>query len=547
MPRNLRVAAAQFATGVDVGANLDTALRMATAAADEGAQLVVLPEFCNHLSVYDDASHAWRVAVDLDGEWIDAFGSLAASRGVWIQFNVTLRRTPATAGGARPVITNSNIVVAADGSVAGVTDKTVLMGAEGEHLTPASTAPPSIDSPFGRLGSYACMDGIVPEVPRVAAASGARVLMNSLNSFALDEASLHIPVRAAENRAWVVACCKVGPLLPGDKLAVFSGQMGVPRHMLEGAGESQVVAPDGVVVAKGPRTGEAVVVADIDLDRGGQPRPDGTDPWSARRPKLYAPLAARTPELDDHQRADELTVAVASAAEQLADAIAAGAQLVVLPELAVTVDDMANVADVLQGTDAVVVTSVRDGDAHVGVVIGSGGVLLRQRQLHQSERRPWSTSLGEAVELLDLEWGRLAVIVGDDLIYPEVARLAALESADVLAVPLDAQEPWETTLGVPERAAENRVCVVAATSPASAGAGVIADLPADFTLWAPSRERPFDGTINAPDLTLAGADGCATGVIHPSRAVQRQISKGTNLVDGRPWSVCAALVDGRRG
>ena len=51
----LTVAAAQFATGTDVSQNLATTLRMIGEAADRGADLVVLPEFCNHLSIYDSA------------------------------------------------------------------------------------------------------------------------------------------------------------------------------------------------------------------------------------------------------------------------------------------------------------------------------------------------------------------------------------------------------------------------------------------------------------------------------------------------------------
>ena len=59
---NLRVAAVQFAVTEDVEENLATCLRMTDRAAAEGAQVVVLPEFCNHVSWYDDREHAsgWR-------------------------------------------------------------------------------------------------------------------------------------------------------------------------------------------------------------------------------------------------------------------------------------------------------------------------------------------------------------------------------------------------------------------------------------------------------------------------------------------------------
>ena len=112
--------------------------------------------------------------------------------------------------------------------------------------------------------------------------SGARLLCNSLNSFARDEASLHVPVRAAENGVWVAAANKVGSLLPDGRAEEFAEALGVPAEALEGAGESQIVDPDGTVVVKAPPTGEAVVVADIDLSRGRPQRLAG------RRPRCTA-------------------------------------------------------------------------------------------------------------------------------------------------------------------------------------------------------------------------------------------------------------------
>ena len=542
MPNNLRVAAAQFSTGTDVEENLETTLRMLDAAAGEGAQLVVAPEFCNHLSVYDSADHAWEVAVEPDGDWFSRLAATARRHHMWVQVNVTLRRMPAD-GERRQRITTTNLVFDPAGELRALNDKTVLMGAENEYLSTADDPSALIDAAFGRFGTYACMDGVVPEVPRTVAVRGARLMLNSLNSFALDEASLHIPVRAAENRVWVVACCKVGALLPADKVAAFSSMMGVPAAMLNGAGESQIVAPDGTVVAKGPHAGEAVVVADIDLDRCGQLRPDGTDVRAARRPGAYRALARATPPLDPHPRASEVVVATGADIEAIPDLIAAGALLVVLPELSIADPaDVARVADALAGTDTVVVTSAADGPTHLGIAIGSGGILHRQAQLHRVNRHPWATTFADELVPFDLPWGRVAIIVGDDVVYPEVARLAALASVDVIAIPLDAQEPWEMPIGVVERAAENRMVAVAATRTGALGRSVAADLPPDFTLWAPSRHRTFDGTINQPDVTWADDNGRLVTTVHPDRSVHRQISRNTDLVENRPWQLFAALV-----
>ena len=528
----VRLAAAQYATGSDVDENLDTALRMIDEAARENPTVLVLPEFGNHLSVYESAEHCWDVAIDLDSAWTQRIGAAAARHAMWIQFNCTVRR-----GVGR--ITNTNLLVAPSGRLAAANDKTVLMGAEGIHLSPADQPAEVVDAGFARLGTYACMDGVVPEVPRSLVIRGANILLNSLNSFALDEASTHIPVRAAENRAWLVACCKIGPLLPPDRLAEFAQNLGVPSAMLRGAGESQIVRPDGVVVARGPRDDEAVVVADADLSMCGRPRPDGTDVRRNRRPAVYAALAQPTPGADDHRRADHVRASATANVHDVATLVRNGSTLVVLPELALDDESIDAISAALVGTDAIVVSSRRrsslEGTSHCGVAIGASGVVLHQRQIHRVARHGWVDVLGDAVVTLDAAFGRLAIVVGDDVLYPEIPRLAALAAVDVVAVPwAPGGEAWDVELCLPERAAENRMNLVAAGPE-----NVVISLPPDFTLWAPERQRPFDGTINLPDI--ARARQTVTADIHPIRSLNRRISRDTDLVDGRPWRLCQSL------
>src|SRR6478736_3627062 len=302
----LRVAAVQFAVTEDVDDNLATCLRMTDQRAAEGAQVVVLPEFCNHVSWYDGGEHARSKALTLDGPFVAALAAKAAEHGIHLMANVTLAREDGRT-------TGSNILFAPDGTILGVTDKQVLMGSERDHLDPAIAASPIIETSFGRVGLYSCMDGVINETPRMLAVGGAQVLLNSLNSFALDEASLHIPVRAVENRVWVVAANKVGPLVPARSIAMVAERVGVPIEMLHGAGESQIVAPDGTIVAMAPRTGEAVVVADIEVEvADDKHRPDGTDVMTSRRPDLYGPILDEPRGRQRPAGADELVTAVVS-------------------------------------------------------------------------------------------------------------------------------------------------------------------------------------------------------------------------------------------
>ena len=553
----LRVAAVQFAATEDVAENLATCLRTIDEAASQGARVVVLPEFCNHVSWYGSREHAREKAVTLDGDFVAALADRAARHGLHLMANLTLLREDGRVSG-------SNVLFGPTGEVLCVSDKQVLMGSERDHIDTAVDRSPVVVTDVARFGLYSCMDGVINETPRMLAVEGAQVLLNSVNSFALDEATLHVPVRAVENKVWVVAGNKVGPLVPEHSIQAVAERVGVPVERLHGAGEAQIVAPDGTVVARGPRTGEAVVVADIEVEAANDKRrPDGTDLMAARRPEIYGPIAEeprgrRAPA--GAPRATAVVVAPApgeDVASLLAKAIAEGPDLIVLPELAAHEDGTANsparagldatdIAAALAGTSTLVVTSVVDGARHLGLVVGERGVLLEQPQLHRSARHAsWHAELGDEVAVLETGFGRLAVLVGDDALYPEAFRLAAFQDADVVAVPFSAAEPHDLDLLLRERAAENRVNLVAGSRRTALGlSGAAVPLSPDFTLWGDGWESGFAGVISCPELVVARESLTAVS-LRPECATNRFVSKGTDVVDGRPWSLAAPLVTAR--
>ena len=525
MRDRVRVAAVQFATGTDLDENLETCLRMLDSAAAEGVELVVMPEFCNHISVYADQDHCRSVAVSLDGPWLGALTRRSAEHRVYTSLTVTVPRD-----GDR--VTATNVVVDPQGRVAATADKQMLMGNERAHLSAGTEVSPLADTAFGPVGLYSCMDGVTFEVPRTFAVRGARLLLNSLNSFALDEARLHIPVRAVENGVFVVAANKVGPLLPADQVPQFSQALGVPPEALNGAGESQVVAPDGAVLAMAPRAGEAVVVADLDLSKVESDRLRG------RRPEVYGPLAQSRTARPDSSREPEVVVGCVpggrSSPELVHKAIDAGASLVVLPELTPPPPNIPS--GVL-----VVTTALRD-DQHLGQVWSAEGVVHEQAQVHHCDRHAVATRLGTEVGLYPTPFGDLAVIVGDDHRYPEVFRLASIAGAHLVAVCWGPEHPWECDLALMERAAENRISVAACGPPGPLASTMLLDPPAD-SLWNPNRSSPYDGTINTPIIQRIDPDTeLLFGTLHPGRAVNREVSKDTDLVGGRPWRAAAALV-----
>ena len=578
VPHPIRAAAVQLAVTNDVVANLATCCRLIDEAAQQRPHIVTLPEFCNHLAWYEDRDHSYAVALELDGPFLRTIGVKAAEHRLYLSLNCTVRRP-------EKKVTGTNLLFGPDGRLLAQADKQVLMGNENNFLEPAGQSCEIIHLPWGRVGLYCCMDGVIFETARGLAVRGAQLLLNSLNSFAKDEGSLHIPVRAAENKVFVVAANKVGPLVPPEMLAVVAARLQIAPEQLHGAGHSQIVAPDGTVLAAAPASGEAIIWADLDLTQADDKlRPDGTDIMQTRRPSLYQPFRQPPQPRQKPTGAEEVMAAVAESYSVLRIAYSVDdatqhairtMQLIVLPELAFVpegrVTDPAQAAEqaaegvaqtqaLLSGTETVIATTIvelmedrrrktEDGGIasvvrrpssvqHTAVLISHKGIILRQPQLHACGRHPWVTALGEELVTLDLPWGRLGLVAGNDAIYPETFRLLALQDVEVTAVSTQILEAWEASLGLLERAAENRLNLVVG----SRRDGMVLAADPDFTLWTPWQKRPFDGNINYPIVTRATAPGLTCAPIYPAASANRTISQKTNVVESRPWWLAETLL-----
>ena len=461
-----RVSAVQFGVGTNVEENLKTCLRMIDEAGKVAPNFVVLPEFSNHCAIYESLEYADKVALELDGDFLKEIANKSIEYNTYIKINVTVKKL-----NDKPTV--SNLLYSPKGELVGRADKQVLMGNETNFCSRAETAGDVVETEFGKVGMYACADGLLMETTRLLAIRGAKLLLNSLNSFAEDEANLHIPVRAAENKVFVVASCKVGYLVPKHILAVFAEKMKIKPEALQGAGESQIVAPDGTVLAKAKRTGEDVVFADIDLDEAAN-----EDFLAVRRPELYKSISEKPSERNYKSGAESVKVAVCQSIEQLK---VSDAKLIVLPALFEDVDEISN-----NLTDNFVVTSIRENNGHIGVLVDKSGIIFKQKQLHKSNQYSWITDFGNKLKTIDLPFGRLAIIVGEDAIFPETFRLAAYQNAEIVAVPFNVNERWETEFGLLERSVENRLSIVAATRPNKSlgeyGKSLIATISKDFTL-----------------------------------------------------------------
>jgi predicted amidohydrolase len=185
-------------------------------------------------------------------------------------------------------------------------------------------------------------------------------------------------------------------------------------------------------------------------------------------------------------------LAAAAVLPPIDELAAHGVELIVLPELfafrrdeiasdphaAAGVSDalLAELCQAAASTGTWIVASLveasDDAFYNTAYLIGSSGEVAgryRQLTLWPSERA-WATA-GAELPVFSTPLGRIGLLVGYDCLMPEPARILAMAGADIIAVPAAWRAGWDESLAIVERAAENRVSVIAAVRPDSIAEG----------------------------------------------------------------------------
>ncbi len=243
-----KVAAIQMASGPNVSGNLSEARRLIANAVEQGAKLVVLPEFFAIMGMSDQDKVVVREKPG-QGQIQDFLSKTAREFRIWI------------VGGSIPLeastpdkVLNSCLVFDEHGEQVARYDKIHLFNLElgNESYQEANTIEPGkqvvvVDSPFGRIGLAVCYDLRFPELFRAMKDVDIIVLPSA---FTETTGKMHWEVlvrsRAIENLAYVIA----------------SAQGGFHVNGRDTHGNSMVIDPWGRVLDRLPR-GSGVVIADI--------------------------------------------------------------------------------------------------------------------------------------------------------------------------------------------------------------------------------------------------------------------------------------------
>jgi predicted amidohydrolase len=454
-----RVAAVQFEPVFAAKErNVEGLLALCAEAARAGARLIVLPEMATTGYCWYDRAEIAPFVEPIPGPTTERFAAFARAADCYLV--VGLPEVDPRTG----IFYNSAALIGPTG-VIGVYRKTHSFVSEPKWAKDGDRGLPVWETELGRLGILICMDTDYFEPARILALQGAEVLCLPTNWLLEKAPSASWIARALENGCYLVAADRYGC----ERGVQFSGG-------------SAIIDPDGSVQARRD-TGDGVVLGEVDLTRVRSrrlPEDPAQGIFAARRPELYDTLTLNTylwnplafhglyghRPLPPGRRSHVAVVQLAPRAGDLAANLAAidralaglppATRLAVFPEYMLTgVPHDAEEAErrALALTDTVVSALQRlarrhrltvcvgalerhaQGFASSALLVAPNGVLARYRKTHVVGReRAFLLPGDEPPPVVDLPPGRTGLLIGSDLLFPEVARVLALDGCDLLVV-----------------------------------------------------------------------------------------------------------------
>lgn len=459
--------------------NLIKLLALNEEAAAAGARIILNTELATTGYAFESRDDISSLTETIPGPTTDAFGQISKKYSCYICTGL-VEMDPGTG-----IYYNSAALMGPEGRVWGRCRKIAPAFRENLWAGRGNLPVLVVQTEFGKLGVVICADTYSYKPARVAALKGARLLLVPAN-WPPDH---HNPekfwrARAAENGICVLACNRTGK----------------DKNMDCRAAESFIIDTGGEIVKNFSSPEDSIIYGTLPLKNGKFISAKAENILRRRRPHCYANISldafsSFNPEfllslpkpagftvatlqfspvpldpLANTQRLleliDEATVAAATAGSTL--------DLAVLPELSTTgiifeqtaaeklceeIPGPATEAFARKAKEKniyiVLGMAERQGGRFFNscVLLGPGGVIGKYRKAHLSPDDERWTEAGEGgIPAFDLPFGRVGMLVGYDLMFPESVESLAKQGADLLCVPAlwgdrKSKFIWEARLG----------------------------------------------------------------------------------------------------
>jgi len=265
--RVIKIGIVQFAMSKSTTDNEAAITQHIQYAAENGADLLLLPELHNHLYFCQQVDEKYfAYAESIPGPTTTRLGELAKQYGLVIVSSIFERRT---AG----LYHNTAVVIESDGEIAGMYRKMHIPDDPGYYekyyFTPGDLGFTPIQTSVGKLGVLVCWDQWFPEAARIMALGGAEILLyptaigwDPRDSVAEQEHQLD---------AWITIQ-RAHAIANGIPVAVCNrfGREADPTNRSQGInfwGASFVAGPFGERLATAPNNASSVQIVETDLSQ----------------------------------------------------------------------------------------------------------------------------------------------------------------------------------------------------------------------------------------------------------------------------------------
>lgn len=262
----LNIGIIQHACTADTAANLQKTMAEIRAAAQQGAQLIVLQEL--HRGLYfcqQEQVEAFDLAETIPGPSTQALGGLAKELGVVIVASLFEKR-------ATGLHHNTAVVLEKDGSIAGKYRKMHIPDDPGFYekfyFTPGDLGFNPIQTSVGKLGVLVCWDQWFPEAARLMAMAGAELLIypTAIGWNPEDDAA----EQDRQREAWITV--QRGHAIANGVPVVSVNRVGHEADPAGGAGidfwgNSFVAGPQGEFLFQAANDREVTQVIRVDMER----------------------------------------------------------------------------------------------------------------------------------------------------------------------------------------------------------------------------------------------------------------------------------------
>lgn len=266
MKNEISIGLIQRSFTADVDRNLAATIDDINKAAENGAQLIVLPEL--HRSLYfcqTESLQHFDLAESIPGPTTEALSEVARENNVVIVASIFERRT-------KGIYHNTAVVLESNGEIAGIYRKMHIPDDPGYYekyyFTPGDLGFKAIDTSVGKIGVLVCWDQWYPEAARLTALAGADLIVIP-TAIGWDPADDE-EEQQRQRDAWITiqrahAIANGVPLASCNRTG-FEEDSSQQTKGIEFWGSSFVVGPQGEFLLECSKDASEPAVVVIDLD-----------------------------------------------------------------------------------------------------------------------------------------------------------------------------------------------------------------------------------------------------------------------------------------